>query len=216
MGIRLLKGEGVTLHSGQYDLSHITIGLGWDAESQAPAEIPHLQIGISRRHEEFDLDAIAILLGHEGKILDLGTHDAAAGGRTSGDVIFHRAMHHTSGAIWLTSDNRTGIGDGDDEQIVVRLHEIAAIYQRIVFLVVIHDGKHRNQDFSRVANAYIRAVDAQGQEICRYDISANSSFAEACAMKFAEVVRDGDAWTFQAIGEPLLSDRFTELLRPFL
>jgi len=35
-------------------------------------------------------------------------------------------------------------------------------------------------------------------------------------MMFADVQREGDVWKFQAIGQPLLSDRFTELLKPFL
>ena len=33
-------------------------------------------------------------------------------------------MRHPSGKIWLTGDNRTGAGDGDDEQIIVLLDQL--------------------------------------------------------------------------------------------
>lgn len=214
MGKSLQQGEEIKLQGAQFDLSQLTIGLGWDAESNQPAELPVLHLGASRHHEEFDLDAIAVLLNAEGKIGDLGSHDGS--GRATGDVVFHRAMRHASGAIWLTGDNRTGSGDGDDEQIVVKLEAMAEHYHKILFMVVIHDGKHRAQNFSRVGNAYIRAMDAKGEEVCRYDISANTLFAQACALVFAEVSRNGDGWSFRAIGQPQMSDKFTELLRPYM
>jgi tellurium resistance protein TerD len=41
-----------------------------------------------------------------------------------GDVIFFNSQKHPSGHIWLTGDNRTGAGDGDDEQIIVKLNSL--------------------------------------------------------------------------------------------
>jgi stress response protein SCP2 len=42
-------------------------------------------------------------------------------------------MQHPSGNVWLTGDNRTGAGDGDDEQIIVKLDQLDQSYQKIVF-----------------------------------------------------------------------------------
>lgn len=216
MTTNLKRGENLEFCRDSCDLSQITIGLGWDVAvptGEIPA--PHYP-GTPRVHQEHDLDAVALLLDANGKIRDLGGigHGHAS---TPGDVIFHKAPRHPSGAIWLTGDNRTGGGhDGDDEQIIVKLDLIAPLYQRIVFLAVIHDGKHRGQHFGQVKNAYIRALDAQGRIICRYDISDEQNLAGYSAMRFAEVVRSGEQWQFHALGIAHKSDRFVELLRPWL
>jgi stress response protein SCP2 len=218
MGADLKKGEGFDFCAGdECDLSRITIGLGWDMASH-PGDIPAAHYpGTPKPHEEHDLDAVAFLLGANGRVNDLGSN--ACGGShavTGGDVVFHKAPHHPSGAIWLTGDNRTGEGDGDDEQIIVKLDELDQKYHRILFLAVIHDGKHRGQHFGQVKNAFIHAVDANNRQICRYDISADASFTNYTSMTFAEVVRKGTGWRFQALGIPHESDRFTDLLKPYL
>lgn len=217
MTINLKRGENLEFCRDSCDLSQITIGLGWDvAPPTGDIPAPHYP-GTSRAHQEHDLDAVALLLDATGKIRDLG---GIGHGQTSipGDVIYHKAPRHASGAIWLTGDNRTGAGesDRDDEQIIVKLDDIDPVYQRIVFLALIHDGKHRGQRFGHVHNAYIRALDAEGRIICRYDISDEHNLTSHSAMSFAEVVRHGDKWQFHALGIAHKSDRFAELLRPWL
>jgi stress response protein SCP2 len=217
MTTSLKRGENLEFCRDSCDLSQITIGLGWDvATPNGEIPAPHYP-GTARTHLEHDLDAVALLLNQAGKIAELGgiSHGHST---TPGDVIFHKAPRHASGAIWLTGDNRTGAGDADsdDEQIIVKLDAIDAAYHRIVFLVVIHDGRHRAQHFGQVKNAYIRALDAQGRIICRYDISDEHNLADCSAMTFAEVVRHGEGWQFRALGVPHQSDRFAELLKPWL
>jgi stress response protein SCP2 len=51
-----------------------------------------------------------------------------------GDVVYFNSMRHPSGHIWLTGDNRTGAGDGDDEQIIVKLDSLDPKYDRILFI----------------------------------------------------------------------------------
>ena len=67
---------------------------------------------------EYDLDAIAFLLDDNGKVANLGkTVKNTNGGEVSlyeSDIVFFNSMKHPSGNIWLTGDNRTGAGDGDD------------------------------------------------------------------------------------------------------
>lgn len=214
MAVSLKKGEGISLRkAGEFDLSSVTIGLGWDVAEPKKGLLGSL---FGKKDEDYDLDAIAFLLGKDGKVHNLGK--PGPNGQVSlveGDVVFYNALRHPSGAIWLTGDNRTGAGDGDDEQIVVKLDSLPAQYESIIFVVAIYDGKAKKQSFGNVQNAFIRAVDARGTEICRFNVSGNASFDRYCSMTFAEVTREGTGWNFRAIGNPHETDRFVDLLRPY-
>lgn len=213
----LKRGESIDICHDSWDFSQITIGLGWDV-ANLQGEIPAVHYpGMPRPHQEHDLDVVAILLNAQGKVAELGGC-SFNGGTNQGDVIFHKAPQHASGAIWLTGDNRTGDGEHgmDDEQIIVKPDQLAPHYYRILFMAVIHDGKHRGQHFGQVRNAYIRAVDAMEQEICRYDLSQQQGMTEYSAMSFAELERKGADWHFTALGIPHESDRFVDLLKPYL
>jgi stress response protein SCP2 len=133
-----------------------------------------------------------------------------------GDVIFFNNLKHPSGHIWLTGDNRTGEGDGDDEQIIVKLNSLNEKYQRIVFVVSIYEGRKRGQHFGQLKNAFIRAVDGKGKELCRYQISAEPNYDNMCSMTFAEAVREAGGWRFKAIGEAHSSDTFVDVLKNYL
>ncbi|MDR2208695.1 MAG: TerD family protein [Azoarcus sp.] len=215
MAVNLRKGEGVNLSKdGEYDLSMVTMGLGWDVVEQKKKGFAAF---FSKAAPDYDLDAIAFLLGKDGKVARLGAPDA--NGNTTligGDVVFFNSMRHPSGCIWLTGDNRTGAGDGDDEQIIVKLDSLPQEYESIIFVVAIYEGKKNRQSFGGVQNAFIRAVDAKNREICRFNISGDSTYGNFCSMTFAEVRRQGNGWTFQAIGTPHETDRFVDLLKNYL
>jgi len=201
MAVSLRKGQGVSLRKVENDLSQITIGLGWDVAQQKRGFLGSLFGG---EPEDYDLDAVAFLLDANRKLA----------GRD--DVVFYNAMRHPSGALWLTGDNRTGDGDGDDEQIVVDLDRLPATYESILFVVSIYEGKKKRQDFGKVANAFIRAVDGKGKEMCRFDMSADAALAGHCSLTFAEVVRSDGGWKFNAIGTPHSTDQFVDVMRPYI
>jgi stress response protein SCP2 len=201
MAVSLRKGQGVDLRKVENDLSQITIGLGWDVAEEKRGFLGSL---FGSKPEDYDLDAIAFLLGADGKLT------------APDDLVFYNKMRHPSGALWLTGDNRTGDGDGDDEQIIAKLDQLPAKYARILFVVSIYEGKKKKQDFSKVANAFIRAVDGKGKEMCRFNISGDPALAEHCSMTFAEVVRADGGWKFNAIGTPHATDRFIEVMGPYV
>ncbi|WP_332848767.1 TerD family protein [Massilia sp. S19_KUP03_FR1] len=200
MAVSLNKGQGVSLRKADNDLSQVTIGLGWDVAEAKGGFFGSL---FGKQPEEYDLDAIALVLGADGKMT--GPQDA----------IFYNAKQHPGGAIWLTGDNRTGEGDGDDEQIIVKLDQVGSQYARILFVVSIYEGKKKQQHFGKVANAYIRAVDGKNQEIARYNISGNSALDGQCSLTFAELVRSNGTWSFNAIGTPHQTDRFVEVMQAY-
>lgn len=211
MGISLRKGEGISLRKDEHDLSKLTIGLGWDV-----ADKKSFLGGLFSKQEEYDLDAVAFMLDAAGKFITLGLVKNGQYTLNGGDVVFYNSLKHPSGKIWLTGDNRTGAGDGDDEQIVVLLNDIPREYERIVFITSIYDGIKKNQNFGAVKNAFIRAVDAKGREVCRYDVSGDASFSRYHSITFAEVFRDGGGWKFRAVGTPHETDRFTVLMKQYL
>lgn len=212
MAISLKKGQGVSLSKTQYDLSQITMGLGWDVTEEKKGFLGSL---LGSKEPEYDLDAVAFLLGANGKINDLGKLENNRPTLINGDVIFFNSLKHHSGKIWLTGDNRTGAGDGDDEQIIAKLDSLDERYQRIVFVVQIYKGIENKQHFGKVKNAYIRAVDANGKEMARYDLSGDPSFNEHCSMAFAELIRESGGWQFKAIGKPYREDSFIAILKDY-
>ncbi|GAB2733611.1 TerD family protein [Kitasatospora kifunensis] len=174
MAVSLTKGGNVSLTKEAPGLAAVTVGLGWDARTTTGAE--------------FDLDASAIVLDSAGKALSNGHFVFFNNLRTPDDTVVH------------TGDNRTGDGEGDDEQINVHLAGLPAKAERIVFPVTVYDGLARAQSFGQVRNAYIRVVNAHGgAEIARYDLSEDA--ATETAMIFGELYRNGGEWKFRAVGQ---------------
>jgi len=221
MAINLTKGQTIDLRKNDkgeniYDLSSVTIGLGWDVRQKQAGFLGKIFGG---KEEEYDLDAIAYLLDSNGKVANLGrtiqTRNGQQMGLYEGDVVFFNSMNHPSGHIWLTGDNRTGAGDGDDEQIIVKLNSLDSKFQKILFVVSIYQGRQNNQHFSMIENAFIRAVDAKGREITKYSLSGDASLNGMCSMVFAEAYRKEDGWKFRAIGEAYQTDSFVEILKKY-
>ena len=174
MAISLQKGQNVSLSKQAPGLKKVRFGLGWDLRKTDG--------------NAFDLDASAFVLDANGKVL------------SDGHFVFYNNAKDPSGAVTHLGDNRTGEGDGDDEVIEVELGPMPANAAKVSFVVTIHDAEARKQNFGQVANAYIRALNADGeQEIARYDLSEDAS--TETAMIFGELYRNNDEWKFKAIGQ---------------
>lgn len=221
MAINLVKGQTIDLRKNDkgesFDLSTVTIGLGWDIKKKSGGFLGKLLGG---KEEEFDLDAIAFLLDKNGKVADLGKTAKTNDGRNlslyQGDVIFFNSMKHPSGNIWLTGDNRTGAGDGDDEQIIVKLDNLDPKFEKILFIVSIYQGRQRSQHFGGVENAFIRAVDGKGKEIAKFNLSGDATYNNMCSMIFAEAYRKDGTWKFRALGDPQPTDSFVDILKSYV
>lgn len=174
MPVALTKGGNVSLNKEDPALREVLIGLGWDARATSGSE--------------FDLDASAFLLTTAGKV------------RSDEDFIFYNQPLSTDGSVKHLGDNRTGAGEGDDEQVTVRLGNVPADVDRIVFAVTIHEADVRRQSFGQVQNAFIRVVNNEsGNVITRYDLSEDAS--TETAMIFGELYRRGPEWKFRAVGQ---------------
>lgn len=174
MPVSLSKGGNVSLTKEAPGLSAVSIGLGWDTRTTTGAE--------------FDLDASAIVLNADGKVL------------SNAHFVFFNNTSTPDNTVVHTGDNRTGEGAGDDESINVNLAGLPAEATKITFPVTIYDGTARGQNFGQVRNAYIRVVNAAGgAEIARYDLSEDA--ATETAMIFGELYRNNGEWKFRAVGQ---------------
>lgn len=174
MAISLKKGQKIDLTKTNPGLSKILVGLGWDTNKYDGSA-------------DFDLDASIFLVDATGK----ATSDS--------DFIFYNNPIHPSGSVQYMGDNRTGEGDGDDEQVNIDLSLVPANIDRIAFTVTIYDYETRKQNFGQVSNAFIRIVDvANNVELMRYDLSED--FSIETALVIAELYRNNGEWKFQAIG----------------
>jgi len=213
MAISLKKGQGVSLKKNDNDLSLVTIGLGWDITEDKKGFLSGL---FSQSTPEYDLDVIAFLCDSNDKVVDVGRNNEGKVTLINSDIIFFKNLRHRSGQIWLTGDNRTGEGDGDDEQIIVKLNDLSVSFHKIVFIVQIYEGIERKQNFGKVNNAYIRAVDGKGKELVKFDLSGGAKFIDCRSMLFAELIRENEGWKFKALGEPSPSDSFTTWLKDYM
>lgn len=174
MAISLKKGQKIDLTKTNPGLSKILVGLGWDTNKYDGSA-------------DFDLDASIFLVDATGK----ATSDS--------DFIFYNNPTHPSGSVQYMGDNRTGEGDGDDEQVNIDLSLVPANIDRIAFTVTIYDYETRKQNFGQVSNAFIRIVDvANNVELMCYDLSED--FSIETALVIAELYRNNGEWKFQAIG----------------
>jgi tellurium resistance protein TerD len=174
MSISLNKGANISLSKTDPSLKNVIIGLGWDTRTTDGVD--------------FDLDASAFMVKDDGKV------------RTDADFIFYNQTKSTCGSVEHTGDNRTGVGDGDDESIIVLLDKVPADIQRIVFTVTIHDADSRKQNFGQVSSAYVRIVNKDtSSEVTRYDLSEDASIETA--MIFGEIYKYNGEWKFKAVGQ---------------
>ncbi len=174
MPINLSKGQKVSLTKDNPGLKKIIVGLGWDVNAFDSGA-------------DFDLDASAFLASANGKC------------PTEKEFIFYGNLEHESGAVKHMGDNRTGEGEGDDEQIAVDLSLVPANVEKIAVTVTIYDAESRRQNFGQVSNAYCRIIDeSTGAELIHYDLGEDFSIETAVVV--GELYKHNGEWKFNAIG----------------
>ncbi len=161
MAVSLVKGGNVSLTKEAPTMNIAMAGLGWDARVTDG--------------QGFDLDASVFMVGDDGKVLG------------DSSFIFFNNKKSACGSVEHQGDNRTGEGDGDDEQVKIELSKVPAEVKKLVFAVTIYDAEARKQNFGMVSNSYMRIFNNDnGTEIARFDLSEDAS--TETAMVFGEAV----------------------------
>ena len=86
-----------------------------------------------------------------------------------------------------------------DMAVRVNLAAVPASVEKIAVTATIYDADARRQNFSQVAGAYIRVLDAaSGAELLRYDLG--QGFSVETAIVVGELYRYKGEWKFNAVG----------------
>ena len=169
MAINLQKGQRESINAPKF-----TVGLGGDTN-------------ISATGTDFDLDASVFILGENKKLL------------SDNHFVFYNNLKSPNEAVVHTGDNRTGAGDGDDEQILVDLSKIEPNAAEICIVVTIHEAAQRGQNFGQVRNSFIRIFDpVTNQEMLKYELEED--FSIETAVEFGRIYKRNGEWKFEAVG----------------
>lgn len=186
MAVNLTKGQKISLEKeAGGTLTKVIMGLGWDAVKSKGI------FGFGSSAPEIDLDASCLLFDEQKNLID---------------QVWFRQLKSADGSIVHTGDNRTGDGDGDDEQIIVDLSRVPSSVKSLIFTVNSFTG----QNFSKVENATCRMVNASNnQEIARFNLSTLGSHT---AQIMTKIYRHNSEWKMHAIGEIASGRTFQDLL----
>lgn len=178
MSVSLQKGQKISLDKEAGGaLTKIIMGLGWDVVQVKSKGL--FGFGGSQS-VDIDLDASCLMFDEQSHLVD---------------TVWFRQLRSRDGSVLHTGDNRTGAGDGDDEQIVVQLNQVPANIKSLVFTVNSFTG----QNFSQVENATCRLVNAaNNQEVARFNLS---TLGPHTAQIMAKVYKHNGEWKMHAIGE---------------
>lgn len=186
--ISLSKSPIIDLSKGGKGLSFVTVGLGWDPvdktdySSKKGGFLSRL-FGISDNSDldDIDCDAFAIEKKKGSKL----------------ETVYFGNLSNKNESIKHTGDNLTGDGDGDDESILIDLSKCES--DEIVIGVNIFCGDQRDQDFSKIKNAYIRIVDNNtNREMCRFTL--DSTYKGYITVIFGILKYINSEWIFEALG----------------
>ena len=185
--VNLQKGQSVRLEkSGGESLSKTTMGIGWDVR-----KAKGLGKFFGGGGGDIDLDASCLLFDSDRQLLD---------------SVWFRQLKSSDGSIVHTGDNRTGAGDGDDEQIIVDLTALPSSVSSLIFTV----NSFQGDTFDRIENAYCRLVDTTtGVELARYDLTGGGSHT---GQVMAKVTRENGGWDMKAIGEKTTGRTFHDMM----
>lgn len=186
MAVNLSKGQRISLaKEAGTTLTKIIMGLGWDAKKKKGL------FGMGGKEQSIDLDASCLMFDDSKKLID---------------QVWFRQLQSKDGSIKHTGDNRTGDGDGDDEQILVNLSTVPSNVTSLVFIVNSFTG----QSFDQIENAFCRLVDgSSNKEVAKYNLSCGGTHT---AQLMARVYRKDGDWKMHAIGEPASGRTFHDML----
>ncbi len=199
MGINLQKGQRISLSKEAPGLTKLMCGLGWDTTKPSGGGF----FGAFSNTQNCDLDASVICLDENDKITNIS------------NLIYFGNLSHKSGAITHLGDNLTGVGDGDDEQVLVDLARLPKNIVKLVFTVNIYDCIARKQEFAQVKNAFVRLVNtSNNQELAKYNLSG-SEYKGMTGMIMAEIYHHNHEWKMAAIGNGINVNGLEGLVRAY-
>lgn len=171
MGINLQKGQSINL--SKYSASELA------------TELRNLHVGLGwdvNKSVTADLDAFILVGNATGKV----TETISFSRKVSSD----RAIQHLG-------DNLTGVGEGDDEVILIDLQKLDRNTESLLVGVTVYQAR---VPFSKVDNAFIRLVNKDtNQELTRFNLSEDKG--NNYSLILGQIIKNQDGtWTFNTAG----------------
>ena len=169
--VKLSKDDGTAV-----SLKKVHVGGGWD---------------VSRGSGSYDLDLIVLLLeSAKNKVIKAQSNGAAG-------VVYFGAKSSACGSVVLDKDNRTGSGDGYDENININLESLPADINCLALCINIYQGVEKGQTFGQVENAFLD-VNVEGLDSIKADLTEDH--AADTLVHVADVYRGDDGvWKVKKI-----------------
>lgn len=186
MALSLAKGQKISLEKeAGTTLRKVVMGLGWDAKKSKGV------FGFGGSAPDIDLDASCVMFDEQKQMVD---------------SCYFRQLRSKDGSVIHSGDNRTGAGEGDDEQIVVDLTAVPATVKTLMFTV----NSFTSVTFDQIDNAFCRVFDqATNKEIAKFTLSSGGTHT---AMIMAKLYRHSGEWKMAAIGENAAGRTFQDLM----
>jgi len=153
------------------------IGVGWDV------------IGFEKEAPDLDLSIFLLDKNHQTRMDE--------------DFVFYNNLKSLEGSVEHMGDNRTGAGDGDDENVLVDLMSLPFELTRVAFVISIYEAEMRNQTFQSVRNCFLRIMnDENGIELMRFNLDQEfKELDNATAVIVGFLERNGPNWFFEGTGK---------------
>lgn len=165
--MNLEKKKPFNLSKAAASLNQVKIGLSWDP-------VPGMVA-----------DASVFMLNESGKIPN------------DDFFVFFNNLTSSDGSVIHSGDNRTGEGDGDDEEIHINLSRVSSEVVQIMVVISIHnkdDGVH----FGNVLNSSVKIYNqSNGSVLCQYNLSEKYDGCDSLII--GRLYRNGPEWEFEAL-----------------
>ena len=169
--VKLTKDDGSAV-----SLKAVHIGAGWDT---------------SRGGSSYDLDLVCLLLKSAKE------KEAVVQSNGKPGVVYFGDKTSACGSVKLDKDNRTGEGDGYDENVYINLETVPASINCIPVCINIYQGVEKRQTFGQVENAFIE-VNVEGLPPLKVDLTEDQ--AAAALVHVADIYRGDDGvWKVKKI-----------------
>jgi len=217
MGVSLSKGQKISLEKSSGEkLDKFCVKVSWGAIKIEKKGFLRTKIEIA----DVDLDLSCILVDSGGELKDWLYSPEYNGWLQKNDLplgkldTFDHALHHSG------DDRGQGGGDDFSEAITVDLTKINSEIQQIFFFLNIYLNEGQSFDFADIPFAKIQMYEGTPARIDRehlsFDIATDSNFAGKQGLIMGKLFKDGGAWKFDAIGDPVDDHIFMQTISRIL
>lgn len=147
-----------------------------------------IRLGLNTKNPECDVDVSAFLVGKDGKVLD-----------DSWFVFYGQPSSPDGSTTFTVLSNET-----DRQKIVIDTAKLSSEIDKLIFVLSINEAAQKGLNFSIVCDAYLRILDANGNEICSYEME--DYYDNVVSMVIGEIYRHNADLKFNPVGNGMSKD----------